>query len=209
MVNLTSEQTERYSRNIIVREIGEKGQKKLLSSHVLIIPGICGELFASSLYLAAAGIGKITVIGNKSLMPYLENFKNEVEDLNPDVKFNVLSETHLPNLQSKIDVVITTLPSKYEHILNNNFIRDIPIVLGSVSDGKGIMTVVSDSKHLQTYIPNHTINNLFPTSAGFLGILQVVETVKVILGHEHLNEPEQLEFDLLSMDFKTTRRDET
>ncbi|MDI3534247.1 MAG: molybdopterin-synthase adenylyltransferase [Thermosediminibacterales bacterium] len=209
MVNLTSEQTERYSRNIIMREIGGKGQKKLLSSHVLIIPGIYGELFASSLYLAAAGIGKITVIGNESLISYLENFKNEVEDLNPDVKFNVLPETHLPNLQSKIDVVITTLPSKHEYILNNNFIRGVPIVLGSVSDGKGIMTVVSDRKRLQTYISNHTINNLFPTTAGFLGILQVVETVKIILGHKHLDEPERLEFDLLSMEFKTTRRDET
>ena len=56
----TNEQLERYSRHIILKEIGVKGQKKLLASKVLII-GAGGLGAPAALYLAAAGVGTIGI----------------------------------------------------------------------------------------------------------------------------------------------------
>ena len=58
---MTDEQIERYSRHIILKEVGVKGQKKLLNSKVLII-GAGGLGAPAAMYLAAAGVGHIGVV---------------------------------------------------------------------------------------------------------------------------------------------------
>lgn len=59
-MTFSNEQLERYSRHIILKEVGVKGQKKLLSSKVLII-GAGGLGAPAAMYLAAAGIGTIGI----------------------------------------------------------------------------------------------------------------------------------------------------
>ena len=56
----TNEQMERYSRHIILQEVGVKGQKKLLNGKVLII-GAGGLGAPAAMYLAAAGVGTIGI----------------------------------------------------------------------------------------------------------------------------------------------------
>lgn len=56
----TNEQLERYSRHIILKEVGVKGQKKLLNAKVLII-GAGGLGAPAAMYLAAAGVGTIGI----------------------------------------------------------------------------------------------------------------------------------------------------
>ena len=58
---LTDDQLERYSRHIILKEVGAKGQKKLLNAKVLII-GAGGLGAPAAMYLAAAGVGTIGIV---------------------------------------------------------------------------------------------------------------------------------------------------
>ena len=99
---LTNEQLERYSRHIILKEIGVKGQKKLMNGKVLII-GAGGLGSPAALYLAAAGVGTIgivdaDVVDLSNLQRQVihttadlgklkvESAKDTMEAINPDVK---------------------------------------------------------------------------------------------------------------------------
>ncbi len=86
---LTKEQTERYSRNIIIKEIGEKGQEKLLQSKVLCI-GTGGLGSAILYYLTASGVGTIGVVDDECVE--LSNLQRQIVHFTPDIgKAKVLS----------------------------------------------------------------------------------------------------------------------
>ena len=104
----TNEQIERYSRHIILKEVGAKGQKKLLNAKVMII-GAGGLGAPVAMYLAAAGIGTIGIAdadvvdlsnlqrqiihATKDLgRPKVESAKETMEAMNPDVKVNTYHE---------------------------------------------------------------------------------------------------------------------
>ena len=78
----TNEQLERYSRHIILSEVGVKGQKKLLNAKVLII-GAGGLGAPAALYLAAAGVGTIGIADADDVD--LSNLQRQVIHTTPDV----------------------------------------------------------------------------------------------------------------------------
>lgn len=85
----TDEQIERYSRHIILKEVGGRGQKKLLNGKVLIIgAGALGS--PAALYLAAAGVGTIGIADSDVVE--ISNLQRQVLHHTPDVgKPKVLS----------------------------------------------------------------------------------------------------------------------
>lgn len=101
---LTDEQLERYSRHIILKEVGAKGQKKLLNAKVLII-GAGGLGAPAAMYLAAAGVGTIGIADADEVdlsnlqrqiihatadvgKAKVKSAKETMEAMNPDVKVN-------------------------------------------------------------------------------------------------------------------------
>ncbi|MGN0549698.1 MAG: HesA/MoeB/ThiF family protein [Acutalibacteraceae bacterium] len=81
-MSFTNEQIERYSRHIILKEIGVKGQKKLLASKVLII-GAGGLGAPVAMYLAAAGVGTIGIADADDVD--LSNLQRQVIHTTPDI----------------------------------------------------------------------------------------------------------------------------
>ena len=78
----TNEQLERYSRHIILKEIGVKGQKKLMNAKVLII-GAGGLGAPAALYLTAAGVGTIGIVDADAVD--LSNLQRQVIHTTADI----------------------------------------------------------------------------------------------------------------------------
>ena len=88
-MSLTESQIERFSRHILLKDVGVKGQEKILSSKVLII-GAGGLGAPAGLYLAAAGVGTIGIVDGDVVD--LSNLQRQVIHFSKDVgKEKVLS----------------------------------------------------------------------------------------------------------------------
>lgn len=81
-MNLTEQQIERYSRQMILKEVGAAGQEKLLASRVLIV-GTGGLGSPAALYLAAAGVGTIAIIDTDRVE--LANLQRQIIHFSEDV----------------------------------------------------------------------------------------------------------------------------
>ena len=91
---MTDEQIERYSRHIILKEVGAKGQKKLLKGKVLII-GAGGLGAPAAMYLAAAGVGIIGIVDADEVD--LSNLQRQIIHSTADIgkaKVKSAKETH-------------------------------------------------------------------------------------------------------------------
>ena len=82
MINFTEEQLERYSRQIILKDVGVEGQVKIMNGKVLII-GIGGLGSAAALYLAAAGVGTIGIVDSDTVE--LSNLQRQVIHFTKDL----------------------------------------------------------------------------------------------------------------------------
>lgn len=98
----------RYSRHILLNELGDTGQEKLLNSHALVI-GAGGLGSAAALYLAASGVGRITLVDHDRVdltnlqrqiahtteridMPKVASARTSMLALNPDIDVQVFAE---------------------------------------------------------------------------------------------------------------------
>ena len=125
-VRLTGDQKARYSRHLLIPEVGEAGQAKLLGSKVLLI-GAGGLGSPAALYLAAAGVGRLGIMDDDVVdasnlqrqilhstervgMPKVESAKKTIQALNPDVKVDELrarlTRENALELFAKYDLVL-------------------------------------------------------------------------------------------------------
>jgi len=168
-MDFTEEQIERYSRQIVLREVGGIGQKKLLESTITVIG--CGGLGSPlAFYLTAAGIGKIKLVDFdkvdlSNLQRQILHFTNDMDKLktqsacekltllNPDIDFQCINERLSPsNVKSILknsDFVIDgsdNLPTKL--LINDACINlNIPFTIAGVLRFNGqILTVLPQKK---------------------------------------------------------------
>lgn len=117
-MNFTNEQMERYSRHIILKDVGVKGQKKLLESKVLII-GTGGLGAPAAMFLAAAGVGTIGLVDFDAVE--LSNLQRQIIHLTKDVgKPKVISGKETIN-EMNPDVNVVT----YQEWVSSANIKDI------------------------------------------------------------------------------------
>jgi thiazole biosynthesis adenylyltransferase ThiF len=158
---LTESQIERYSRHIILKEVGGKGQQKLLDSKVLII-GAGGLGAPVALYLAAAGVGTIGIADADDVdlsnlqrqvihftadigKPKVESARAKIEAINPDV--NVITYKEWVTAAN-----ISAIIADYDFIIDgtDNFaakflINDACVLAGKPYSHGGILQFVGQT----------------------------------------------------------------
>lgn len=164
----STEQLKRYSRHLILPEVGEKGQGKLLQSKVLLL-GAGGLGSPTALYLAAAGVGTIGIVDGDVVddsnlqrqiihgldrvdMKKVESAQKRIAELNPDVNVipypERLNSTNVDRIFDGPDghgwdVIVDGLdnfPTRY--LVNDASVwKKIPVVHGSIFRFDGQVTV--------------------------------------------------------------------
>lgn len=123
---MNDEQLLQYSRQILLPELGIDGQQKLINSHVLII-GVGGLGSPAALYLAAAGIGEITLIDDDSVE--LSNLQRQIiHDMDSLAKSKTRSaeiRLHKINPQTRINSINQRSTEK----LLNELLKNVDVVL--------------------------------------------------------------------------------
>lgn len=140
-MKLREDQIERYSRQILLPDVGGKGQEKLLNAKVLII-GAGGLGSPAGLYLASAGIGKIGIVDSDKVE--LNNLQRQILHATKDVgKAKVLSaKERLNNLNPDVEVITHRLRLTSKNILA--IIKDYDIIVDG-SDNFPTRYLVNDA----------------------------------------------------------------
>jgi molybdopterin/thiamine biosynthesis adenylyltransferase/rhodanese-related sulfurtransferase len=194
---LTPEQRNRYQRHLLLPEVGEEGQLKLLDAKVLLL-GAGGLGSPSAMYLAAAGVGTIGIIDmdvvdesnlQRQILHNMDRIGDRKVDsakktltlLNPDVNVVAhdtrLDASNVIELLSQYDLVVDgadNFPSRY--LLNDASLKTgTPVVHGSIFRFEGQVTVFKphDGPCYRCFIPEPPPAEMAPScaEAGVLGVL--------------------------------------
>ncbi len=195
---LNEAQRDRYSRHLLLPEVGEAGQAKLLSSKVLLL-GAGGLGSPAALYLAAAGVGTLGLVDGDVVdasnlqrqilhatsrvgMPKVDSAEKTLTDLNPDVKIIKYQERLLSSNVDRIfagyDVIVDgcdNFPTRY--LVNDaSVFMKKPVVHGSIFRFEGQVTTFMPGTGHPCYrclYPEPPPPHLAPScqEAGVLGIL--------------------------------------
>ena len=194
---LTAEQRERYSRHLLLPEVGAEGQQKLLDAKVLLL-GAGGLGSPAALYLAAAGVGTLGIVDNDEVdvsnlqrqvihsterigVSKVDSAEQTITALNPDVKVNKydlrLGPENIMDVLPGYDVVVDGLdnfPTRY--LLNDASVRlGIPVVSAAILGFEGQLSVFKpyDGPCYRCLFPTPPPAELAP-SCGANGVLGVL-----------------------------------
>ena len=160
---LSAEQRERYSRHLLIPEIGAEGQQKLLDAKVLLL-GAGGLGSPTALYLAAAGVGTLGIVDDDVVdlsnlqrqvihstqrigIPKVDSAEESIHALNPDVKVvkyqTRIDASNIMEIIEGYDVIVDgvdNFPTRY--LLNDASVRlKIPVVSASILGFDGQLSV--------------------------------------------------------------------
>jgi sulfur-carrier protein adenylyltransferase/sulfurtransferase len=195
---LTAEGRRRYSRHLLIPEVGEEGQLRLLESKVLLI-GAGGLGSPAALYLAAAGVGTVGIVDADAVdetnlqrqilhdtsrlgTPKVASAADRLRALNPDVQVQSFEERLTSENVDRIlgegwDVIVDgadNFPTRY--LVNDASIwHRIPVVHGSIFRFEGQVTVFAPGEGpcYRCLFPSPPPPELAPSCAegGVLGVL--------------------------------------
>ncbi len=203
--DLTHEQIRRYSRHLIMPEVGLEGQKKLQAGTVLLI-GAGGLGSPAALYLAAAGIGRIGLVDSDVVeysnlqrqiihstgdigRPKLHSARDRILDINPETKVDMfetmIDSSNALQIMGDYDVIIDgtdNFPTRY---LTNDacVLLGKPNVYGSIFrfEGQASVFYAKEGPCYRCLFPEPPPPGLVPSCAegGVLGVLPgVIGTIQ-------------------------------
>jgi molybdopterin/thiamine biosynthesis adenylyltransferase/rhodanese-related sulfurtransferase len=195
--SLTPDQRRRYSRHLLIPEVGEDGQRKLLEAKVLLI-GAGGLGSPAALYLAAAGVGTLGVVDADIVddsnlqrqvihtterigIPKVESARLTIEALNPDVKVIKhevrLDQSNVLDIFAQYDVILDGTDNFATRYLINDacVLLDKPNAHGSIFrfEGQATTFVPGEGPCYRCLFPTPPPPELAPScaEAGVLGLL--------------------------------------
>jgi adenylyltransferase/sulfurtransferase len=194
-MKLREDQIERYSRQIILSNVGGKGQEKLLDAKVLVI-GAGGLGSPCALYLASAGIGRIGIVDSDKVelnnlqrqilhstntvgTPKVESAKKRLNSINPDIDIVIynlrLTSKNIMDIIKDYDIVVDgsdNFPTRY--LVNDACVLLYkPLSHGGILkfDGQAITIMPGKSACYRCLFPEPPPPGLIPScqEAGILG----------------------------------------
>ena len=207
MIEFTDEQIERYSRHIILPEVGGSGQQKMLKAKVLLL-GAGGLGSPAAYYLAAAGIGNLGIVDFDQVdlsnlqrqiihsterigMLKTESAKKTIQALNPDVNVTLYNEkmdsSNIMSLIKDYDYVVDgsdNFPTRY--LVNDACVmKNKTLIHGSIYRFEGQVTVFkpSDGPCYRCLYPEPPPPGMVPNcqEGGVLGVLAgVIGNLQVV-----------------------------
>lgn len=222
---------DRYNRNILIKEIGLSGQKKLQNAKVLVAG--CGGLASGVIAnLSGLGIGTIGLIDNdiveltnlnRQFIHKFENIgKNKTDSMkewintyNPNINVHTynlyLDQNNYKDIIEKYDIIIDCFDSfKSKFLLNDIAIeQNKPLIHGGASELEGqVMTILPNKTAcLRCLISDIDEKEYIPKGiispvVTTIASIQTMEMVKVLLNIGNLLTNQLLIFDALTMDFR-------
>ena len=212
-MDFTEEQLERYSRQIILKEVGGKGQQKLGQARVLVV-GAGGLGSPIALYLGAAGVGVIGLIDGDVVdlsnlqrqvlhttphvgVPKVESGRRLLEALNPHVQVKTYQEpldaANIMNLLPEYDLVLDGSDNFDTRFLVNDacFFAHKTLISGSIFRFEGQLVTIKPHEGYPCYrclYPEPPPAGLVPScqEAGVLGVL--AGTIGILQANEAIKE---------------------
>lgn len=232
---MNDEQRLRYSRHILLPELGEQGQEILLDSHVAII-GVGGLGSAVSLYLAAAGIGQITLVdgdhvelGNLQRQVVhqtarigqmkVDSAQQQLRDINPDIQIEAiprrLGDEELAEIAQACDLVLDctdNFPSRFA--INRGCQQaGTPLVSAAAIRMQGQVSVfMPDGPCYRCLYADESETadtcaerGVMGPLLGVMGSMQALEAIKVLAHVGQSLEGRLLMFDAMAADWRTMK----
>lgn len=230
---LSEEQLERYSRHIMLEEIGREGQEKLLNSCVLII-GAGGLGSPAAMYLAAAGVGTIGIADADTVdlsnlqrqiihttkdrgRDKVQSAKETMASINPDVTVNTykifVDSDNIYDLIRDYDFVLDCTDNfKSKFLINDACVKGKkPFVHAGVMGFQGqLMTYVPEMGPCYRCIfeepPSEPhAKGVVGAAVGVIGSLQAMEAIKYLLNTGELLTGCLLTYDALRAEFRKVK----
>jgi molybdopterin/thiamine biosynthesis adenylyltransferase len=225
---ITSEEKQRYDRQIMIPGFGKAGQEKLKRARV-VIAGSGGLGSPAAIYLAAAGVGALRIIDhdkvelsnlNRQVLHWdkdigrskVKSAEEKLNQLNKNVRLETITKTitekNVIEMVAGYDIIIDALDNLPTRFLLNKaaIIQGIPLVHGAVYglEGRAMTIVPGKSACLRCLYQGLPPQNKFPvlgTTPGIIGCIQATEAIKLITGIGKLLTNRLLIYDGLNMKF--------
>lgn len=222
----------RYHRQMLINGWGEEGQKKLKNSKVFIA-GAGGLGSPVSIYLAVAGVGKITICDfdnveitnlNRQILHTHTRIginkaisaKITLNEINPDVEIETITEKiteeNIFEIVGDSHIIVDCMDNMETRFILNEaaFKKGIPFVFGAIYGMQGMLSFIHapETPCLRCIFSDAPPKEVFPVvgaTPGVTGTLQAMEVIKYLVGIGETLKNKLLMWNGMKVEFKTVK----